>query len=631
MNKRGGELTTKTTMARKGVKKKKILPSNPNGLIVKWLKEWQMEASEKGSKVQYTYSKAINSLKKYPLPLRSGNECRILENFGKKICEMIDEKIAQHSAETGMEISEMFDAESKTSRSENVTKTTQNPSPNKKLCSRLTVHTISSSDENDTEEDEGGEEGGGGSRGKDAPPSVVHQTDNLTPTKSPSGSKTKAYVPKHRSGAYAVLVTLFRSQKEHMTKEELIREAQPLSETSFKSVGDSYYSAWSSVRTLIKKELVVKQSSPAKYSLTDSGQSLASILSQSAQDPESIVPFLSGDEPSSTTSIPPAACETFTVLNSVSNARKFSPIKENSSNLDKFLRQNSNVGEVVHVDDVVCIDDDDDDDVCQTDRCEEDGPNLVVTKATINPELVLQPYTFDIILLVDNQKPIELVLNYIVERKRMDDLSRSIVDGQFREQKFRLKQSGLSHAIYLIENHGSTKHLSVSEDKLIQAMTNTQVIDEFKVKRTENAKESVAYLTLLTRYLQGYYLKKTLYGSSEVVKAKPGEKIDHSLESASEILCNFEDFNNSAAKSQVLTVREMFAKQLLHFPNMSGAKAFAVTEKWPTPASLFEAYKACPDKVSQEQMLNNIKAGKTNRNFGPVLSRKIQQFYCPDD
>ncbi|XP_052822673.1 crossover junction endonuclease MUS81 [Octopus bimaculoides] len=229
------------------------------------------------------------------------------------------------------------------------------------------------------------------------------------------------------------------------------------------------------------------------------------------------------------------------------------------------------------------------------------------------------------------EKPVELVLNYIVERKRMDDLSGSIVDGRFREQKFRLKQCGLSHAIYLIEDYGSTKHLSVSEDKLIQAITNTQVVDEFKIKRTENTKESVAYLTLLTRYLQGYYLKKTLYGSNEVVKAKPGEKIDHSLDSASEILCNFEDFNNSAAKSQVLTVREMFAKQLLHFPNMSGAKAFAVTEKWPTPASLYEAYNACPDKISQEQMLNNIKAGKNNRNIGPVLSRKIQQFYCPDD
>jgi len=30
---------------------------------------------------------------------------------------------------------------------------------------------------------------------------------------------------------------------------------------------------------------------------------------------------------------------------------------------------------------------------------------------------------------------VELVLDYIVERKRMDDLADSIVDGRFREQK----------------------------------------------------------------------------------------------------------------------------------------------------------------------------------------------------
>ena len=35
----------------------------------------------------------------------------------------------------------------------------------------------------------------------------------------------------------------------------------------------------------------------------------------------------------------------------------------------------------------------------------------------------------------DSGEKIELVLDYIVERKRMDDLADSIVDGRFREQK----------------------------------------------------------------------------------------------------------------------------------------------------------------------------------------------------
>ena len=35
----------------------------------------------------------------------------------------------------------------------------------------------------------------------------------------------------------------------------------------------------------------------------------------------------------------------------------------------------------------------------------------------------------------------------------MDDLASSIKDGRFREQKFRLKKCGLSHPVYLVEEH----------------------------------------------------------------------------------------------------------------------------------------------------------------------------------
>ena len=53
---------------------------------------------------------------------------------------------------------------------------------------------------------------------------------------------------------------------------------------------------------------------------------------------------------------------------------------------------------------------------------------------------------------------VAVVLDFIVERKRMDDLASSIVDGRFREQKHRMKQSGLANAVYLIEEYGH-KHL----------------------------------------------------------------------------------------------------------------------------------------------------------------------------
>ena len=49
---------------------------------------------------------------------------------------------------------------------------------------------------------------------------------------------------------------------------------------------------------------------------------------------------------------------------------------------------------------------------------------------------------------------IELVLPYVVERKRLDDLRSSMMDGRYGEQKQRIKNSGISHKIYLVEEIG---------------------------------------------------------------------------------------------------------------------------------------------------------------------------------
>ena len=51
--------------------------------------------------------------------------------------------------------------------------------------------------------------------------------------------------------------------------------------------------------------------------------------------------------------------------------------------------------------------------------------------------------------IVDAGEKVELVLDYIVERKRMDDLADSIVDGRFREQKV------VSHTVPLDSSNNS--------------------------------------------------------------------------------------------------------------------------------------------------------------------------------
>lgn len=47
------------------------------------------------------------------------------------------------------------------------------------------------------------------------------------------------------------------------------------------------------------------------------------------------------------------------------------------------------------------------------------------------------------------------MLEYIVERKRLDDLSSSIIDGRFAEQKHRIRTAPFfRHSILLIEQFG---------------------------------------------------------------------------------------------------------------------------------------------------------------------------------
>ena len=42
-----------------------------------------------------------------------------------------------------------------------------------------------------------------------------------------------------------------------------------------------------------------------------------------------------------------------------------------------------------------------------------------------------------------------MVLQLIVERKRVDDLAGSIKDGRYAEQKFRLQRCGISSILYV--------------------------------------------------------------------------------------------------------------------------------------------------------------------------------------
>lgn len=598
--------------------RKRPLPSCPNPLFLQWLTELRDSAKEKGLKTQFVYQKAINSLKKYPLPLKNGKEAKILQNFGDGICKILDERLQKHYRENG---------------------------------SDAPVHLAPSCHWNNMASSKQMEES------QKEPSGNFSEHTKLTQKevrKEKGAKKKREYVPQKRSGGYAVLLTLYRhmqmpGSKGFMFRNELQTEAQPLCEKSF-TVPDlgSKYTAWSSVSTLIQKELVVKTHNPARYSLTDQGLSLAEKLDSEetgmlhedvdSQDGQNVVDLTleeedEDEEKESWSSERPA------VALPVNQARGL------SSELDPMGKsQTSETGRTAmgwHLspgsyDIVLCVD-----------LCETTGGSSV-RKQELVKELQRNSVTFDVrklnvgdFLWVARERvtpvpgqlrpPVgkELVLDYIIERKRMDDLCGSIIDGRFREQKFRLKRCGLRKPIYLVEECGSAAaHLSIPESTLQQAIVNTQVVDGFFVKRVQDAKESAAYLTIMTRYLQKLYQNCTLFCRSRELEGDGEAESEKMVANLSCSLMAFTEFNYGAIKNKCQTVREVFARQLMQISGVSGDKAAAVLEHYSTVSSLLQAYDKCSSETEKEKLLSSVKYGKLKRNLGPALSRTIYQLYC---
>lgn len=585
---------------------------SPNPLFEKWLTKWRDEAKEQNSKMQFCYSLALKSLCKYPLPLENGRQCKILSGFGDKLCAKLDDALKKHIASGLPMIPEDFCEDMK------------QKNLNKRKVSKKT------------------------------PKSKKDQPELCD----------KEYVPSVRSGGYAILVALYELSLNidydgFSSKDEIIKSAQIHCDCSFtRPQPGTFYTAWSSMKTLIDKGLVKKESNPAKYSLTDKGIVIGHKLFRDGKKKQRSFDEFFGRS------------NTDEIIDSNVN------LNENDSD-DKLLEDNF-IGNNCLNSSLKNI--------CGTfgsntqlspkpSTSKDNVSEEIVTKSSNSKkasgkskekilkkcateefkDVILAPNTFDIILLVDNCETVgkksasddrllqelnnfklkyevrnlkvgdyawicrdrrnsdtELVLPYIVERKRVDDLSHSIVDGRFHEQKFRLRKSGIQNIIYLIEEFNKkAEHLTIPYESLYQAAVNTMIHDQFLVKFSDHLRGSAEYLAFLTKIIVKNFKGKTIVSC-------PKENLSSvSIQDDLISLMAFKEFNKGASKSKSFTVKEMLTKHLLKINGVSLDKALAITNIYPTPLSLA---KALSDDTSKNgSVIADIKHGKLEKKVGPVL------------
>ncbi|KAK2500072.1 hypothetical protein MC885_010472 [Smutsia gigantea] len=582
--------------------RKRPLPVCPNPLFVRWLTEWRDEAASRGRRTQFVFQKALRSLRRYPLPLRSGKEAKILRHFGDGLCRMLDQRLQQHQASGGDHADPPPGAKS--------------PAPGGPPAevpdSSMPVRRGQREWEGKWEHQELQFSGLGAlpSLSQDLPPVTPELGEindfSLKLTQRKAGGSSSSWPARH-SGARAVLLLLYReylspSGHSFLTKEELLQRcAQKAPKVALGSARP-----WSALRSLLQRNLVLRTHKPARYSLTPEGLELAQKLAESEGLSSLTVGIGSEQPPGEEPEVPGAAS---TELGASKGSIQQPPLELGPGEYRVLL----------------CVD------VGETKGAGHRSELLRQLQRLHVTHMVRKLHVGDFVWVAQETRPRnparpgELVLDHIVERKRLDDLCSSIIDGRFREQKFRLKRCGLGHRVYLVEEHGSVHKLSLPESTLLQAITNTQVIDGFFVKHTADIKESAAYLALLTRglqrFYQGYALRSRPWGT-------PGD-----AESPDPVcsLLTFDDFNAGAIKNKAQSVQEVFARQLMQVHGVSGEKAAALVDRFSTPASLLAAYDSCATPKEQEMMLSTIKCGQLQRNLGPALSRTLSQLYCSSD
>jgi crossover junction endonuclease MUS81 len=224
----------------------------------------------------------------------------------------------------------------------------------------------------------------------------------------------------------------------------------------------------------------------------------------------------------------------------------------------------------------------------------------------------------------------EIVLDWIVERKRMDDLIGSIKDGRFHEQKFRLRRSGVKKVIYIIEDISLDPAMAQKyEDSVVSAMASTQVVSDY-------FDETIKYLARMTAMLKRTYESKTLNViPTNILTAHnyiPLLDRARKQDPADGLYITYQAFASIASKSEMMTLRDVFLKMLMTTKGVTGERALEIQKRWKTPYDFVRAFDACGSGAEGRKRKYELVSGQMGHLFGrkkiqKALSQKIAEVW----
>ena len=319
--------------------------------------------------------------------------------------------------------------------------------------------------------------------------------------------KKKEYVPRLGSANYAFLIVLYRElhdpgrrnrgteeDRQHLTKKELmdLAEASGLSSNPINSMGGgsarvygaqaskTYYNGWSNFKALVNNDLVRAWGVPKRIALTDAGLAVARRLNELTNDDCVADGCLVDDTRASVMRDPaphdgrPVVCE---------------------REMPTGAGTGTGTGTV---------------DGCDASTASAEVVMLIDSREQYAKSFVdklsgaeIRTLAIGDVLWIARNGQEEYVLDYVLERKSIEDLILSVRGGsRYHSQKYRLHQCGIRNLYYLVE--GDVESLSSSTDyKLVgTACAKTSIIDRFNVLRPKSFAGTLALLSRMTRSIR---------------------------------------------------------------------------------------------------------------------------------
>jgi len=203
----------------------------------------------------------------------------------------------------------------------------------------------------------------------------------------------------------------------------------------------------------------------------------------------------------------------------------------------------------------------------------------------------------------------------IIERKTFADLSASIKDNRYHEQKNRLKNSLKSSVRKIILLEGSNiRDFTLAESAFHSSILNTMVRDNLHVYISKDLENTASFIENLIFQLVKYYddLQKEVVLGEETISSS----------------------GVHVKKKDNLTKSSCFQNMLVQIPGVSVKVAEVFTEKY---KNIFDFIKSMEEKFNGDddfkenviQYISGEKFGVNNRKVGDILAQKIY-FYIFD-